>query len=60
MTSIYFTLDPVSRNNIEFQAMITELPNLVVIRGTMQKIESLTNLLLRDSPKPRFSKKSRS
>ena len=52
MTPIYLTLvwfeglfkDPDSRNNSVFQANITSLSNLVVLKGTLAKIESLTYL----------------
>ena len=52
MTSIYFTLvlfehllkDPVSINNVEFQAMITELQNLVVTQCVTAPL-SLTNFV---------------
>ena len=45
MTSIYLTLvwfgglfkDPVSRNNENLQAKITELPNLAVVSGSLAK-----------------------
>ena len=45
MTSIYLTSvwfgglfkDPVSRNNENLQAKITELPNLVVVNGSLAK-----------------------